>query len=51
MLVLRSWDGRVRDKGGLRVDFKVMVIFVGGWGGEVDGLGGSMGWEVRGRVY
>ena len=51
MLVPRSWEGSVSDRGGLRVDFRVMVIWVGGEGGEVDAVRGSMGWEVRGRVY
>lgn len=51
MLVPRSCEGSVSDRGGLRVDLRVTVIVLGEVGGEVDAERGRMGCEVRGRVY
>ena len=51
ILVMSDWEGRVSDRGGLRRDFRVTVMLVGGEEVDVEASRRRMGLEVRGRVY
>lgn len=51
MLVESDWEGRVSERGGLRRDFRVTVMLLGGEDVDVEASRRRIGFEVRGRVY